>query len=412
MSDAKPSGDTHRTNGAGGAEGIHGPGHPGPQGPGGGAQAPGHVHRRHRRARPAPPGLRGGGQLHRRGHGRLLRPTSRWSSGKDDIITVTDNGRGIPVDMHKTEGKPALEVVLTSLHAGGKFDKGSYKVSGGLHGVGVSCVNALSEWLEVEVRRDGKVYVQEFERGRPRAAVAGRRRVPARPDAAPSSPSSPTTRSSPSGSTASRPCAARLRELAFLNRGLHITIADERGEKAREETFHYEGGIVEFVRWLNEGAHGDLPRADLLRGREGRRADRDRHGLQRRLRRDPLHLRQQHQHHRGRHPPVGLPRRPDPHAQRLRHSQRPAQEGPQGPDRRRRARGPDGDHRREDPRAPVRGPDQDQAGQHRGQGPGRGRWSTPTWPSTWTSTRARPRPSSTSASPRPRAARPRARPAT
>ena len=89
--------------------------------------------------------------------------------GTDDVITVTDNGRGIPVDMHKTEGKPALEVVLTSLHAGGKFDKGSYKVSGGLHGVGVSCVNALSVWLTAEVRREGKVYLMEFDRGAPRA---------------------------------------------------------------------------------------------------------------------------------------------------------------------------------------------------------------------------------------------------
>ena len=85
----------------------------------------------------------------------------------DDVIKVHDNGRGIPVDMHKTEGKPALEVVLTSLHAGGKFDKGSYKVSGGLHGVGVSCVNALSVWTKAEVHRDGQVYFMEFHRGDP-----------------------------------------------------------------------------------------------------------------------------------------------------------------------------------------------------------------------------------------------------
>ncbi len=96
----------------------------------------------------------------------------RVTIGEGDIITVVDNGRGIPVDMHKTEGKPALEVVLTSLHAGGKFDKGSYKVSGGLHGVGVSCVNALSEWATAEVRREGKIHFMAFDRGAPRGPIA------------------------------------------------------------------------------------------------------------------------------------------------------------------------------------------------------------------------------------------------
>jgi len=169
-----------------------------------------------------------------------------------DIITVTDNGRGIPVDMHKTEGKPALEVVLTSLHAGGKFDKGSYKVSGGLHGVGVSCVNALSEWLTAEVRREGKVYAMEFDRGKPRGPMKIVGECP--PDRSGTIISfKPDHEIFPERVYAYETLRGRLRELAFLNRGLRIVIADDRGEKPREETFHFEGGIVEYVRWLNEG---------------------------------------------------------------------------------------------------------------------------------------------------------------
>ncbi len=176
----------------------------------------------------------------------------RVEIGKGDIVTVTDNGRGIPVDMHKTEGKPALEVVLTSLHAGGKFDKGSYKVSGGLHGVGVSCVNALSEWLKVEVRRDGKIYLMEFDRGRPRAPLRVEGECP--PEQSGTIITfKPDHEIFPELVYSYETLRGRLRELAFLNRGLQITIADVRGEKLREENFHFEGGIVEYVRWLNEG---------------------------------------------------------------------------------------------------------------------------------------------------------------
>jgi DNA gyrase subunit B len=166
-------------------------------------------------------------------------------------ITVTDNGRGIPVEMHKEEQKPALEVVLTILHAGGKFDHNSYKVSGGLHGVGVSCVNALSEWMEAQVKRDGGEYHMRFERGH---TVTQMTRV------RPSHETGTTISFQPDATIFTvteykwDTLANRLRELAFLNRGVTITLVDERGaEGVRRETFHYEGGISEFVRHLNAG---------------------------------------------------------------------------------------------------------------------------------------------------------------
>ncbi|NLF19283.1 MAG: hypothetical protein GX595_18805, partial [Lentisphaerae bacterium] len=169
----------------------------------------------------------------------------------DNSVTVTDNGRGIPVDMHESEQKPAIEVVLTILHAGGKFDHNAYKVSGGLHGVGVSCVNALSEWLEAEVQRDGMVHTIRFERGETvvplrtvRPCVDTGTKVTFRPD-------------STIFSTIDYKwdiLAKRMRELAFLNAGLKVVLRDERGaEGDREETFLYRGGIREFVVHLNEG---------------------------------------------------------------------------------------------------------------------------------------------------------------
>jgi len=164
----------------------------------------------------------------------------------DDSITVVDDGRGIPVDMHPTEKKPALEVALTMLHAGGKFDKDSYKVSGGLHGVGVSVVNALSEQLKVEVRRQGQVYYQEYARGdrQTELKVTGKAKdtgttIWFKPD--------PTifTELRFSYDTLSN----RLRELAFLNRGLKISLTDERDD-GKAEVYHYKGGIIEFVEFL------------------------------------------------------------------------------------------------------------------------------------------------------------------
>jgi len=165
----------------------------------------------------------------------------------DNSISVTDNGRGIPVDMHKTEKKPAVEVALTTLHAGGKFDHRAYKVSGGLHGVGVSVVNALSDWLEVEVKRDGKIYHQRYERGRTvsKLTVIGKSnstgtKVTFKPDR------TIFSKIEFSYDTLSQ----RLRELAFLNKGLKIKIEDERSEK--QAVFEFAGGVVSFVEYLNK----------------------------------------------------------------------------------------------------------------------------------------------------------------
>ncbi|MEW6517196.1 MAG: DNA topoisomerase (ATP-hydrolyzing) subunit B [candidate division FCPU426 bacterium] len=166
----------------------------------------------------------------------------------DNSITVNDNGRGIPVEMHQQQKKSALEVVMTMLHAGGKFDHKAYKVSGGLHGVGVSCVNALSEWLEVEVRRDGKVYTQGYKRGIPTSKVKcigdtkkTGTKVIFKPD------DKIFTVMVFSYET----LAHRLRELAFLNKGVRIKLKDERGDDEKTDLFFYEGGIVAYVKHLN-----------------------------------------------------------------------------------------------------------------------------------------------------------------
>jgi DNA gyrase subunit B len=169
----------------------------------------------------------------------------------DNSISVADDGRGIPVDMHETENMPAVEVVMTVLHAGGKFDHGAYKVSGGLHGVGVSCVNALSEWLEVEVRRKGNVHHMRFERG---ITVSPLRKL----RAADTTGTLVTFKPDPTIFTNTvykwDILAKRMRELAFLNAGVCITLRDERPEEGdREQVFQYDGGIREFIGHLNEG---------------------------------------------------------------------------------------------------------------------------------------------------------------
>src|SRR6266581_880076 len=166
---------------------------------------------------------------------------------QDNAVTVVDNGRGIPVDIHKTEKKPGVEVALTVLHAGGKFDKSTYKVSGGLHGVGVSVVNALSEKLEVWVDRDGERHHMAFERGdtKKQLEVTGKAKgtgttVWFKPD------TTIFTETRFDYAT----IANRLRELAFLNKGLTITLKDERKGQQKEETFYYKGGLGEFVKYL------------------------------------------------------------------------------------------------------------------------------------------------------------------
>ena len=168
---------------------------------------------------------------------------------KDGSVTVEDNGRGIPVDIHKEEKKPAVEVVMTVLHAGGKFDKGSYKVSGGLHGVGVSVVNALSEWMWVEVKRDGSVHRQDYKIGEPQNKLK---------------------KTGSAKKTGTKVCffpdssifkttvfeydiiAERLRELAYLNSGLEIVLSDERTEDGEKSSFKFKGGLSDFVKYLDE----------------------------------------------------------------------------------------------------------------------------------------------------------------
>ena len=182
------------------------------------------------------------------------------SINKDNSITVADNGRGIPVDMHEKEGRSALEVVMTVLHAGGKFDKGSYKVSGGLHGVGVSCVNALSTDLHVEVRRGGKLYVQDYKRGVPQYSVK---------EAGEATTTGTTVTFHPDPEIFSETVyqyhilAARLRELAFLNAGIHLTITDYRieneGDEPKSEHFHSEEGLREFVKYIDSSREALIP---------------------------------------------------------------------------------------------------------------------------------------------------------
>ncbi|KZX47887.1 DNA topoisomerase (ATP-hydrolyzing) subunit B [Haloarcula sp. K1] len=168
----------------------------------------------------------------------------------DGSVSVSDDGRGIPVDTHEEHGRPAVEVVMTILHAGGKFDNKSYQVSGGLHGVGVSVVNALSKWLEVEVRRDGALWKQRFDHGKPEYDLKKVR------DLEPDEETGTTVRFWPddeifeTGEFKFSTLSSRLRELAFLNSGVAISIHDERDGDT--ETFAYDGGIREFVEYLNE----------------------------------------------------------------------------------------------------------------------------------------------------------------
>src|SRR5579872_4408314 len=192
----------------------------------------------------------------------------------DNSITVVDNGRGIPVDIHAEEGVSAAQVVLTKLHAGGKFDSNSYKVSGGLHGVGVSCVNALSEVLRLEIWRDKFTWEQEYHRGFPKAPLAKTGKAGSKTGTKITFKPDNTVMDVTEFNFDT--LSQRLRELAFLNKGLTITLTDERVEPAKSHEFHYSGGIAEFIKHLNKGkqvlhekpihfeAERDLPSGGML----------------------------------------------------------------------------------------------------------------------------------------------------
>jgi DNA gyrase subunit B len=170
----------------------------------------------------------------------------------DHSISVEDDGRGIPVDTHDEHDRPAVEVIMTVLHAGGKFDNKSYQVSGGLHGVGVSVVNALSKWLEVEIRRDGAVWSQRFDHGEPETSLEQVRELGPEEETGTTIQFWPDDEIFEAVDFTRSTLENRLRELAFLNSGVEISLVDERDEEETVQTFQYEGGIREFVQYLNE----------------------------------------------------------------------------------------------------------------------------------------------------------------
>src|SRR6266576_5199731 len=193
---------------------------------------------------------------------------------EDDSVTVVDNGRGIPVDIHEEEGVSAAQVVMTKLHAGGKFDSNSYKVSGGLHGVGVSCVNALSERLELEIWREGFTWQQDYGCGMPKGPLKKTGKAGKKTGTKVTFKADPTIMDATAYNYDT--LAQRLRELAFLNKGLTIRLTDERVDPIKNHEFHYSGGIAEFIKHLNRGksvlhdkpihfeADRDLPNGGML----------------------------------------------------------------------------------------------------------------------------------------------------
>jgi DNA gyrase subunit B len=188
----------------------------------------------------------------------------------DGSVTVSDNGRGIPVDIHAEEGVSAAEVIMTQLHAGGKFDSNSYKVSGGLHGVGVSVVNALSDWLELKIYRDGKEHKVRFENGEAVAPLKVTGDAPLKEDGSPETGTFVTFHASHEIFAITdydyNTLEHRLRELAFLNSGVRMLLKDERHSEAKETPLHYEGGLIEFVKYVDRSKNALLPEPVFMGG--------------------------------------------------------------------------------------------------------------------------------------------------
>ena len=283
----------------------------------------------------------------------------------DGTVIVVDDGRGVPVGKHST-GKDALEVVHTVLHAGGKFGGGGYKVSGGLHGVGVSVVNALSEWMRVESARDGGIWAQEYARGKPLGPVKkigpqGDRRG-----------TTTAFRADPemfeTTEYSFETISQRLRESAYLTKGVWISLVDERSD--RERSFYFEGGIQSFVRHLNRNKEVLDSRPIYVEQLDKTTIVEVALQYNDTYTENVLVVRQQHQHGGWRHARHRLPGRPDELAERLGPPRRRAEGRRPEPGRRRCSRGADRRHQRQAHRPPVRGPDQGQARQRRGQGPG------------------------------------------
>ena len=230
---------------------------------------------------------------------------------------MRDNGRGIPVDIHKEEGVSAAEVIMTQLHAGGKFDQNSYKVSGGLHGVGVSVVNALSEHLDLRIWRDGKEHFMRFRHGdaeAPLKVVEATRTASAAPKSRSCRRQETFTKTEFDYATLEH----RLRELAFLNSGVRLILTDARGVEPKPVEFHYEGGLEAFVRYLDRSKNAlHQPPIAVIGEKDGITVEVG-DGVDRRLSRDHALLHQQHPAARRRHASRRLPRRADAADQQVR----------------------------------------------------------------------------------------------